>query len=329
MSEVVRYAYRSFDRQWIIKDARLGDFMRPVLWQAHGDHQVYMTSLLTKVLGLGPAATVTGEVPDRDYFSGRGGKDVIPLWRDSSATEPNIAHRVLGLLTEAYGAPITPEDLFAYAYAVLASPSYVESFSEELIVPGPRLPVTRDPELFWRAVRFGRELIRLHTFGERFSTEEEKETVPQGQARNTKGIPDTPEGYPESFSYDGETKTLHVGEGEFRPVEPKVMEFSVSGLEVVHSWLSYRKKEPTGRSPSPLDKVRPKRWTGPMTDELLALLWVLEATIERETELENLLTEIVESELFTADEFPDPTDEERQPPRAEYDAGHGMNQLNL
>src|SRR5438034_2656167 len=50
--------------------------------------------------------------------------------------------------TTLFRSPVNGEDLFAYAYAVLATPTYVEHFSEELTVPGPRLPITSDPELF-------------------------------------------------------------------------------------------------------------------------------------------------------------------------------------
>ena len=50
---IVRYAYRSFDRQWAIADSRLGDRMGPELWRAHGPRQVYMTGLLSEVLGEG------------------------------------------------------------------------------------------------------------------------------------------------------------------------------------------------------------------------------------------------------------------------------------
>ena len=32
---VERYAYRSFDRQWVLSDTRLGDYLRPDLWRAH------------------------------------------------------------------------------------------------------------------------------------------------------------------------------------------------------------------------------------------------------------------------------------------------------
>ena len=313
--EVAPYAYRSFDWQRIIKDARLGDRMRPELWRAHGRNQVYLASLLTKVLGLGPAAIATANVPDMDFFSGRGAKDVIPLWRDASATQANVTDGLLDTLSQEYGETISPEDLFAYAYTVLGSPTYTESFAEELSIPGPRLPITKDPDLFWRGVDLGRWLIGLHTYGERFGG-----SVPRGKARIEKAIPDTPQGYPEDYSYDPVEKTLKVGEGEICPVEPEVYNYSVSGLEVVKSWLGYRKKNPTGRKSSPLDEIRPERWTGDMTRELLELLWVLEATVEKEPELAELLAEIASSEVFTADELPEPTEEERKSPKLEKEA---------
>jgi hypothetical protein len=313
-SEIVPYAYRSFDRQWIIKDARLGDRMRPEFWRAQGPEQVYITSLLTKTLGLGPAATASGDVPDLDHFSGRGGKDVIPLWRDAAATSPNVTDGLLDTLSAEYGEAVGPEDLFAYAYAVLGSPAYTETFAEELSIPGPRLPITKDHALFRRGAELGRWLVGLHTYGERFGG-----SVPRGKARVEKAIPDSPQSYPEDYSYDPVEKTLKVGEGEIRPVEPEVYEYSVSGLEVVKSWLGYRMKNPTGKKSSPLDEIRPERWTGDMTRELLELLWILEATVDKEPELAELLTEITGSEVFTAEELPTPTDEERKPPKIKAD----------
>lgn len=318
--EVAPYAYRSFDRQKIIKDARLGDRMRPELWRAHGSGQVYLTSLITKTLGLGSAVTVSGDVPDLDFFSGRGGKDVIPLWRDASASRPNVTDGLLDTLSDEYGEAVSPEDLFAYAYAVLGSPAYTESFAEELSIPGPRLPVTKSNVLFRRGVGLGRWMIGLHTYGERFGG-----SVPRGAALIQKAIPDTPEGYPEEYGHDEESRTLKVGEGEIRPVSPEVYNYNVSGLEVVKSWLGYRRKNPRGRSSSPLDEIRPERWTGEMTRELLELLWVLEATVEKEPALAEFLAEISASEVFAADELPEPTEEERKPPRGE--TGTGQEQL--
>ena len=272
--EIFRYGYRSFDRQWAFVDNRLGDRPKPVLWKDFGSEQVYMTTMLTKVLGLGSAAAVSAYVPDKDYFCGRGGKDVIPLWRDAAASEPNITAGLLDVLSQVYGVAVSPEDLFSYVYGILASPSYVETFSEELVLPGPRLPVTKDAALFREVAALGRSLIGLHTYGERFGG-----SVLRGEARNAVAVPNAPEDYPNDFSYDPQTRTLHVGAGEFAPVSPEVWAFSVSGLTVVKSWLGYRMRERAGRSSSELDKIRPERWTAEFTRELLELLWVLEATV--------------------------------------------------
>ena len=314
-----RYFYRSFDRQWIIPDARLIDRPGRTLWRILSDRQIFMTSLLTGVLGEGPAATIAHNTPDLDYFRGSfGGKHVVPLWRDASATEPNLTDGLLSFLRQSYGKEITAEKLFAYAYALLACPMYTEQFSEELGIPGPRLPLTKNLELFLRAVEKGNHLIWLHTYGERFVPEGESSgQIPQGNVRCNRGISNSPENYPEGFEYDIDEQTLRVGEGEFYPVAPEVWNFSVSGLHVVKSWLDYRKKTGAGRRSSPLDDIRPERWTTQMTKELLELLWVLEHTLAAYPELEVIFQAIVSSECFTEDELPSPTDEQRRPPQGD------------
>lgn len=214
--------------------------------------------------------------------------------------------------------PATAEKLFAYAYAVLATPHYVERF-RELTVPGPRLPITRDKALFDEAVQLGRELIHLHTYGERFIPKDGKAgQVPQGSARLQIAIPDTPAGYPEDYAYDPAAQTLRVGTGEITGVSKDVFEFSVSGLEVVKSWLGYRMKKRAGRSSSELDTIRPERWTTQMSQEPLQLLWVLERTLSRYPQMADLLDRIVAGPLFRAVELPQPDAAQRKPPgRAE------------
>src|SRR5208282_2628711 len=62
---IERYCYRSFDRQWILADGRLGDFLRPDLWRTDGEKQVFLTSLLyNQPLGRGPALTACAHIPD-------------------------------------------------------------------------------------------------------------------------------------------------------------------------------------------------------------------------------------------------------------------------
>ena len=320
--EIARYCFRSLDRQYALADNRIGGRMNPALWLAHSDKQTYITSLLPGILGVGPATVAASHIPDLHHFRGSfGGRDVIPLWRDAAGTQPNLPAGLLDLLTTLV-APVSAEDFFAYTYAVLSAPGYVETFSEELTVPSPRLPVTRDAALFRRAVEQGRRLLWLHTYGERFIPARAKRgQVPAGTAKCSKGIPTKPEAYPEEYSWtEGATPAegvLRVGAGEFAPVSRAVWEFSVSGYEVLRGWLGFRMKQRSGRKSSPLDDLRPASWTAALTTELLELLWVLEATVTTQPQLNALLSEILAAPLFTAADFPAPTATERAAPGEE------------
>jgi len=308
-----RLGFRSFDRQWCLPDVRLASRIRPQLWQAYGPKQVHLTSMLTQVIGEGPAAVATPYIPDRHHYRGSyGAKDVIPLYRDAAGSEVNLTRGLLSSLACSLG-KILPEDLFAYAYAVLANPSYSERFHDDLEIPGPRLPLTKEPLLFAKAADLGRELIRWHTFGERFVVEGEGFEM-RGAARWKKSIPEQKEAYPVSYEYDAAKRELHVGEGIVGPVAPEIMAFSVSGLRVIHSWLSYRMKAGAGKSSSPLDEIRPTVWSAELTTELLEVLWTLEHTIALRPKLDDVLAAILAGPLFKADELPKPTDDERAAP---------------
>ena len=249
---IARYSYRSFDRQHVLADARLLDRPGPPIWTAHGSKQVYITSLLTEVLGHGPAAVATADIPDLHHFRGSfGGKHVVPLWRNPDAAQPNITEGVLETIGAAYGTVVCAERLFAYAYGVLAQPEYVERFWEELELPPPRLPITKDSVLFQRMADHGARLLYLHTYGARFAGPGDDGSVPQGMARCTKTVPF--DKYPADSSYDQQKHTLRVGDGEFAPVTPDVWNYSVSGLQVVKSWLDRRKLNRSGRQSSVLD----------------------------------------------------------------------------
>jgi len=204
-------------------------------------------------------------------------------------------------------------------HAVLSAPGYVETFSEELTIPGPRLPVTRDPSLFDRAVTMGKKLLFLHTYGGRFVPAGAKRgKFPAAKAKCLEGIPTNPADYPEDFTWVEGAKpaegVLRVGAGEFSPVPKAVWEFSVSGYNVLRGWLGFRMKKRSGKKSSPLDDIRPAAWTAGLTTELLELLSVLEATTTAQPEVDSLLAEIIASPLFTSADLPTPTAAERNAP---------------
>lgn len=168
VAEPVRYGFRSFDRQWIIPDNRVINRPNPSLWAAMSPAQLHLTALHRTAPTVGPAATVTGLIPDLDHYNGRGGR-AIPLWLDHTATVANLRPGVLKYLSSKLGVDVGAEDLFAYITGVLASPALAARFTEDLSTPGLRVPVTADAAQFAAAVELGRMAIWLQTFGERFT----------------------------------------------------------------------------------------------------------------------------------------------------------------
>jgi hypothetical protein len=314
---IVRYAYRSLDRQWVFADNRLGDFLRPILWGLHGKRQVYLTSAFTQALSTGPALAACAAVPDLHHFSGRGAKDVVPLYRVADASEANILPGLLDLLASTFTKrkKVTPEDVMAYLYGVLAQPAFTARFAKELETRELRVPITKDAALFAKVRDTGARLLWLHTYGERYVPKGKKRgQVPHGAARCSKAVPGHANGYPEDFDHNPKTQTLCVGDGEFSPVAREVFEFEVSGLKVVQSWLKYRMKKGAGKKSSPLDDIRPTSWNSQFTTELLELLWVLEATVAGYPEQAKLLGAVVGGPCFHAAELPAVPDDMRKPP---------------
>jgi len=152
----VAYAFRSFDRQWIVPDIRLINRPNPRLWELRSNQQVFITAFTEESPSGGPALTLTGLVPDLHHYKGSFGGRVFPLWADAAAQHPNLRPALLAQLSSSYGRPVGAEDLFAYIAAVAAQPGYVERFRADLATPGLRIPLTADAALFGEAVALGR-----------------------------------------------------------------------------------------------------------------------------------------------------------------------------
>jgi hypothetical protein len=164
-------------------------------------------------------------------------------------------------------------------------------------------------------VNKGAQLVNVHTFGERFVPEgQARGQIPRGRARMIRAIGTSDADYPHSYLYEATSRLLRVGDGEFGAVEPDVFEFSISGFKVIPSWLAYRMREGAGRNSSPLDDIRPERWTAAMTEELLNLIWVLEFTVGIQPQLSSLLERVLAGPLLASAELPVPTAADRSAP---------------
>ena len=308
----VRYAYRSFDRQWIIPDLRVITQPNARLWRATGS-QVFGTALTSHSPTGGPAITYAGLVPDNDHYRGSFAGRAYPLWADAEASKPNLRAPLLAHLSARLGQPVSPEDLFAYLAAVAAHPAYIERFRSDLSTPGLRIPLTADLATFVSAAELGRRIVWLHTFGERYVDAAagrapgaprlptgRRPQLPKGGA-----IPTTPEGMPDTLAYDAEKQRLQVGSGYIEPVPPGVWSYQVSGKQVLVQWFSYRKKNRERpiigdrRKPSPLGDIQPDHWLAEYTTELLNVLNVLGLLVDLEPQAEQLLERICAGPLIS------------------------------
>lgn len=316
---IVRVGWRSFDQQWTFDDPRLAKTESPALWQALSDKQIFLVSPWSARISHGPAATVSTAVPDKHYYNNRGGKDVLPLYRDAAATQPNIANGLLDLLSDRLDTAVGPEDFLAYCYAILAHPGYTVTFTEPLDSSAARVPITADRELFIWAVELGRRLLWLHTFGYRCSASgrPDKRVTRRDGLEWLKPVTSIP-ATTRDLHYNSATHQLVIGDGIVGGVLPEVREFAVSGMNILDKWLGARTAKGIGKAAqktaTPLDRIRPTEWEDEWNDELLDLLRALTATVEIYPEQAQLLAAVLASPMIGSSELPVPTAEERAVP---------------
>jgi hypothetical protein len=312
--DLVRYEFRTLDQEFIIRDERVGDYLKPVLWRTHSDRQLYFSTLTTHPLGAGPGATIASvSPPDRHFYRGSfGGADTLPLYRDFDATRPNLPAELIATLEALYGRAVTPEDIFAYVAGVVGTSAYTHRFSEQLGEAGPRVPWTADAELFEEASGIGRRLAFLQSRGRRYQREGWQ--LPRGLARMTAAISADEDECPESVAWIEADEEIRIEPGAVAPVSEAVWTFEASGYQVVQEWIRRRLAPPRGRTSSDLDRIRPIAWTVELQRELLQLLHIVEEIVDVLTPRATaLLDQILSQDLVGG--FPVPTADERRAPR--------------
>ena len=311
----VPYGYRSFDRQWIIRDKRVIDRDCARLWAAYSDdHQIHLRVPAQNTDGTrlkvahseGIIVSFTNHIPDMDSLSGSRSGRMHPLWRDPQGRSPNIPPALLPYLAETHGTRhMEPMDLLAYIAAVVAHPGYTETYRSELEDAAEiRVPLTRKRFLFVKAVRIGHQVLWLHTHrkrGEEPDIEAEMPSLTKAMPRQVHEIEHDPQR--EVLIVKGFTAD-QARNGEVSNVSEEAFNYKVADTEVVDKWFDYRVAETSERkrkkkTTSPLERINPNEWTTSYTDDLVALLRNLTLLTALHAEQRELLNDIIENPLVS------------------------------
>lgn len=120
-----------------------------------------------------------------------------------------------------------PKEILNYIYAILYSPTYRENYKEDLKYDYPRIPFTKDKNIFDRLQKLGGELIDLHLL----------KKVPQSNA----GYPNKGEHKISYSKYNEEKKRLYINEKQyFENVKKEVYNYSIGGYKPIEKYIKAR-----------------------------------------------------------------------------------------
>ena len=240
--------YRPFDIRFVYYNMSM----------IEGPRQEVMRHMLKENLGLciGRAGQVVGMdkpwnivfvsnfVIDFNLFY-RGGELLFPLYlckpadknhlfseSETSKTEktPNIKPEVFEILKQAYCVDVSPENIFYYIYAVLYSNVYREKYKEFLKVDFPRVPFTKDYNLFMQIGDFGKELVDLHLL---------KSAKLNNPVARYMGMG---EDVVEKVVYNSSEKRVYINKDKFfEGIEENVFTYQIGGYKVMNKWLKSRR----------------------------------------------------------------------------------------
>ena len=149
---------------------------------------------------------------------------------ESGERKPNLNPELTKSLAETYGEEPMPEAVFYYTYGVLYANSYRSKYAEFLKIDFPKVPFTKDYDLFLKIGECGRKLVDLHLV--RLAELDEPIAKFQGSGDNKVEKP----------SYVGEKKRVYINKTQyFEGVERGVWEYQIGGYQVAWKWLKDRK----------------------------------------------------------------------------------------
>src|SRR3990172_12572654 len=146
------------------------------------------------------------------------------------AKRANLSPKLMAQLKASYKKVPTPEEIYYYIYAVLYSNTYRTKYSEFLKTDFPRVPFTKDFELFRKMGKVGERLVSLHLM----TSPELDRPVARFEGGGDNKV--------EKPKYDSKTERVYINTSRyFEGVSPAAWEYRIGGYQVCDKWLKDRK----------------------------------------------------------------------------------------
>ncbi|HUW23965.1 MAG TPA: type ISP restriction/modification enzyme [bacterium] len=145
--------------------------------------------------------------------------------------KPNLNPKLVESLAEAYGEEPTSEGIFYYIYGVLYSNIYRSKYAEFLKIDFPKVPFTRNYELFSTIGRYGSKLVDLHLM----KSAELNNPIVKFQGGGDYGV--------RKVRYEEMGKQVYINDSQyFEGIEREVWEYQIGGYQVLDKWFKDREK---------------------------------------------------------------------------------------
>lgn len=244
--------YRPFDIKWTYYTDKVRGFLAYPVYKVLGN-------MLNENIGLiisrqGKAADLsswnvafaTDKIVDLNIFR-RGGGCLFPLYTYSvemgvCKRSLNINKKIICEFAQKVGLKclvnepsnrnlcFSPEDFWAYIYAVLYSNRYRTMFKEFLNLDFPRIPFAKNKEKFWQLVDLGNKLKDIHLMYPESFTSDNSICLTDGSNLIDK------------VSYKNEAVYINKFQ-RFTRISSEVWEFQIGGYQPLEKWLKDRKGE--------------------------------------------------------------------------------------
>ena len=249
---VTPICYRPFDTRWTYYTGQTGFHSRP--------NYDIMCHLINENLALSICrivtsstwqhALITDEITEKCYVSNRGSESghIFPLYLypDPEGLELeaerslNFKPAFLTALSETLALPqvepfnlpegISPEEILAYIYAVLYSPTYRERYYEFLKYDFPRIPLPQDIEGFRKLAALGQHLMDWHLL-------KDVQIPPRHRFEGEGGAVVSKVRYADGHVWIN-------ADQHFTDVPAEVWEYEIGAYQVCKKWLQDRRNTP-------------------------------------------------------------------------------------